>query len=467
MIERLAEHRTLHGTPTQELEWLLAHGEFRSYAAGTVIVAKSELPVEMFVLLTGSVAVHFGHGTGRIHNLETSAGELAGFLPFSRMLKPPGDAVAVGQTDVFVVHREHFPELIRECPVITGKLVHAMIDRARMATAMVWQDEKMMSLGRLAAGLAHELNNPSAAAVRSAKYVGTAVDDVAAAAYALGREALSDDQFAHVERLMAECIHATREQRLTPLLLSDREDQIAEWLEDRGADPAPAPALASANLTVDALEAIASALHPSAIEPTLRWIAASCAARTNAWEVEGASVRIVDLIDRLKRFTNMDRTAAPHPIDIAQGLTDTASVLAGRAAARSVTVRLEIGAELPPVVAHAADLNQLWSNLMENAIDAARPGGEVIVRATAETRGVTVRVIDDGAGIAPDVVSRMFDPFFTTKGVGQGMGMGLDIVRRIVHMHDAQLEVDPRPGRTEFCVRLPSQGEGALPSANA
>ncbi len=465
MIDRLAEHRTLQGTPRPELEWLLAHGEFRSYPAGTVLVAKSEVTAEMFVLLTGSVAVHFGHGTGRIHNLETSAGELAGFLPFSRMVKPPGDAVAVGQTDVFVVHRDHFSELIRECPVITGKLVHAMIDRARMAAAMVWQDEKMMSLGRLAAGLAHELNNPSAAAVRSAKHLGSAIADVGAAAYALGREKLSEAQFAHVQQLMADCMRGTGAQRLAPLALLDREDQITEWLEACGADPSPATALASANVTVDVLDSIASALPPSAVEPTLRWIAASCAARSNAMDVEGASIRVVDLIDRLKRFTNMDRTAAPHPIDVAQGLADTVAVLAGRAAGRAVTIRMDIGADLPLVVAHAADLNQLWSNLLENAIDAARPGGEVIVSATNETRGVAVRVIDDGAGISPDVVARIFDPFFTTKGVGQGMGIGLDIVRRIVHMHDGEIEVDPRPGRTEFCVLLPTRGgrEGTHP----
>jgi len=409
----------------------------------------------MFVLLTGAVAVHFGYGTGRIHNMETSAGELSGFLPFSRMNKPPGDAVAVGQTDVFVVHREHFPELLRECPVITAKLVHAMLDRARVAAATIWQDEKMMSLGRLAAGLAHELNNPSAAAVRSAKHLGAAMAAVGEAAYALGREALSDAQVVHVQQLMADCLRATGTHRLAPLLLSDREDQITEWLEARGADASPAIALASANVTVDVLDSIASTLPPSAVEPTLRWIAASCAARSNAMDVEGASIRVVDLIDRLKRFTNMDRTAAPHPIDVAQGLADTVAVLAGRAAARGVTIRMDVGADLSLVVAHDADLNQLWSNLLENAIDAARPGGEVIVCATNETRGVAVRVIDDGTGISPDVVARMFDPFFTTKGVGQGMGIGLDIVRRIVHMHDGEIKVDPRPGRTEFCVLLP------------
>lgn len=465
MIDRLAEHRTLQGTPRSELAWLLAHGEFRSYPAGTVLVAKSELTAEMFVLLTGSVAVHFGHGTGRIHNLETSAGELAGFLPFSRMVRPPGDAVAVGQTDVFVVHRDHFSELVRECPVITGKLVHAMIDRARMAAAMVWQDEKMMSLGRLAAGLAHELNNPSAAAVRGAKHLGAAMVDVGAAAYALGRERLSEAQFAQVQQLMVDCMQGTGTQRLAPLALLDREDQITEWLEARGADASPASALASANVTIEVLESLVSTLPPTAVEPALRWIAASCAAHSNAMDVEGASIRVVDLIDRLKRFTNMDRTAAPHPIDVAQGLADTVAVLAGRAAARGVTIRLELADDLPRVVAHAADLNQLWSNLLENAVDAARPGGEVVVRARIESRGVAVRVIDDGAGIPSEVLARIFDPFYTTKGVGQGMGMGLDIVRRIVHMHDGEIEVDPRAGRTEFCVLLPTTGgrEGTRP----
>ena len=151
----------------------------------------------------------------------------------------------------------------------------------------------------------------------------------------------------------------------------------------------------------------------------------------------------------------MDRAAVPHPLDVAQGLADTIAVQAGRAALKSVSVRLVVAPDLPPVKAHSADLNQVWSNLLENAIDAARKEVEVTVTATPDPKVVVVRIIDDGPGIAPEVQSRMFDPFFTTKGQGEGIGFGLDIVRRIVHMHDGEVAVDTCPGRTEFRVRIP------------
>jgi len=172
--------------------------------------------------------------------------------------------------------------------------------------------------------------------------------------------------------------------------------------------------------------------------------------------VEESTARICELIVGLKRFTNMDRAAVAEPLNVAEGLADAVTVLAGRAAGRSVAVRLEIAPDLPMLSAHSADLNQVWSNLIENAIDAAAcPDGEVVVSASAEPNAVTVRVVDNGAGIPPAVEARMFDPFFTTKRVGEGIGFGLDIVRRIVRMHDGEVAVETRPGRTEFRVRLP------------
>jgi signal transduction histidine kinase len=456
LIDRLAEHHTLRGTPSAELEWLVSHGELRTYAPGEVVAAKSE-PIDlMVVMLTGRIAVHFGHGTGRVHKMESLAGELSGVLPFSRMAKPMGDAVAQEPTDVFALHRDHFPELIRECPVITAKLVHAMIDRARVAAATNWQDEKMMSLGRLAAGFAHQLNNPASAAVRSAKQISLAVTAVGEAAHALGRIALSEAQHAHVAALLHRCLQSAETVRAPSVERSDREDRMAEWLEAHHVDTAPALALANSGVTVDVLEALASAIPRPALEPALRWIAASCAAQSLAADVERASSRIDDLIARLKRFTSMDRAAVAQPMDVAQGLTDTVAVLAGRAASKSVSIRLDVAPDLPFVVAHSVDLNQVWSNLLENAIDAARPGGDVVVGAACGPNAVIVRVIDDGPGIPPDVHAKMFDPFFTTKGVGQGTGLGLDIVRRIVRMHDGEIEVDARPGRTEFRVRIPA-----------
>jgi len=187
----------------------------------------------------------------------------------------------------------------------------------------------------------------------------------------------------------------------------------------------------------------------------LRSVAAGYSTRTLASDIQRAATRIYDLVSAVKRFTYMDRATVTEPSSVAQGIIDTVAVLASKAKAKSVMVRLEIPDGLPLVRAFGGELNQVWSNLLENALDAAPPSGQVSVKAAQHGDDIIVRVIDDGPGIPPDIQGRIFDPFFTTKPMGQGTGLGLDISRRIVQRHDGQIEVDSQPGRTEFRVRLP------------
>jgi len=455
VIDRLSKLPTLAGVPRAELEWLASHGEMRTYERGDVIAAKTQPVREMVAVFTGGFDVSFGHGTGRIHKLRTRAGELSGMLPFSRMTTAMGEVIAVDRTEVLVVDRDHFPELIRECPTITATLVHAMVDRARVAAGTDWQDEKMTSLGRLAAGFAHHLNNPASAAVRSARQVDVALSTVGEAAHALGRANLSDAQHAEVDELLRQCLRSPTAMSVDAIDRSDREDRIADWLAARKIEATIATPLADCDVRVEKLEALERSLPAGALEPALRWIAAERTAHSLLDEVCDAGTRIHDLVASLTRFTSMDRAALAQPLDIGQGLADTITAQAGRAAAKSVKVKLDVATGLPLVKAHSADLNQVWSHLLENAIDAATHHGEVTVAATSEPHAVIVSVIDDGPGISPQVQARMFDPFFTTKGEGEGIGFGLDIVRRIVHMHDGEVTVDTGPGRTEFRVHIP------------
>jgi signal transduction histidine kinase len=197
----------------------------------------------------------------------------------------------------------------------------------------------------------------------------------------------------------------------------------------------------------------------------LRWIAVSSAARLVAGDVERAAKRIHDLVTAVKGFSYMDRAAAPEPTDIARGLADTVAVRAAKANARSARIRLDVAANLPMVAASGADLNQLWSILLENALDALSDGGEVDVRAGQEGGAIVVRIIDNGRGIPAAIEDRIFDPFFTTKPAGEGVGLGLDIARRIVRMHGGEVDFESRPGRTEFRVVLPTNAEPhALPA---
>jgi signal transduction histidine kinase len=456
LIDNLAAHRTLSDIPRHELEWLAAHGELRRYEADTIVAVMGQPVDEMTVLLSGRTVVYVERGTGRRHVMESVTGDVTGILPFSRLSAPPGNVYIAEPSEAFAVHRDHFPELIRECPVLLTTLVHVMLDRARKFVSTDWQDDKMVSLGRLAAGLAHELNNPASAAARSAKLFGEAVSKATEASHALGAMRLTNEQREAVELLRNRSFIPPTTGVFSAIERADREDDIADWLAAHGADTAPAAPLAESGITRASLDEIASTLEGDVLETALHWIAAEYTARSLAVDVERATTRIYDLVSSVKRFTYMDRATVAAPTDIAEGLADAVAVLAGKARAKSVAVTLDVPADLPVVRGYAAELSQVWSNLLENALDASGPSGRVSVSAAQERDEVVVRVIDDGPGIPPEIQSRIFDPFFTTKGIGEGTGLGLDIARRIVRLHDGHIAVESRPGHTEFRIALPT-----------
>ena len=455
LADRLAAFDSMAGIPGREIEWLVAAGKLRRSARGEILLHKGEEAREMIIVLTGRIVVRFEQGTGHRHAIESTAGALTGVLPYSRLTMALGEVVSEEETDTLVIDRDQLPELIRECPTITTRLVHTMVDRARMFAGINWQDEKLLSLGRLAAGLAHELDNPASAAVRSAKLLNATLRDLGDAAFALSAAQPTPEEFARIAALVNESLGAAPAGVLSPLERSACEDALANWLEAHGADAAPAAALAEHGLTVASLDGLAAALPGTLLATALRWIGAANTGAELAANVEQSASRIHELVSAVKRFSYVDRAGAPEPVDIGHALSNTVTVLAAKAREKSIRVTLDIAPDLPPVLANCAALNQVWSNLLENALDAAPPSGAVLVDAARQDAAIVVRVIDDGPGIPPEVQQRMFDPFFTTKEVGEGSGLGLDIARRVVRSLEGQIDVDTRPGRTEFRVCLP------------
>jgi signal transduction histidine kinase len=313
----------------------------------------------------------------------------------------------------------------------------------------------MISLGKLASGLAHELNNPASAAMRDAKSLGSALTATEEASRALGAAGLTAAQLAELDAMRDLCLTRTPQPPMSGLALADREEAIADWLTAKGLDPGPAEELARTPATFDAMEKLAGALQGKTLEAALNWIAGGCAARSLVVDIERAATRIHGLVAAVKGFTHMDRAPVLEPVDMPRGLVDTVAILDGKARGKSVTVTLDLAQELPPIRGISAEVNQIWMNLIDNAIDAAPDRGHVVVSATHEGAQVIVRVQDDGPGIPADIRESIFEPFFTTKSVGKGTGLGLDIVRRIIEWHNAEIEVDSKPGHTEFRVRFP------------
>ena len=457
LLARLAQHRALGHAPREEHAWLAAHGATRIHEPGIVVTRKGEFVTNMFIVLSGHIVIRGDRGAGAHKIFEWKGGDVGGLMPYSRGASPPHDAVSEERTETLEIAKEHFSELTRECPVVTAALVHAMLDRARMFTSSDLRDEKLISLGKLASGLAHELNNPASAAVRSAKILAENVTAAEDAARRLAGAALTAPQFAAVDAARAACAKPRPRLSTSPVARADREEAIADWLGSHGAGSEYAAALAETGVTMDALNALAEHLDGDALEAAIQWLAAGCLVRVLAEELETAASRIHSLVAAVKGFSYMDRAPAAEAVDVARGIEDSLTLLAGKVRAKSINVTVELAPDLPCAHGIGVELNQIWMNLLDNALDAVATGGNVLVSASGDRDRVAVRVVDDGPGIPAELQKRIFEPFFTTKGVGKGTGLGLDIVRRTLQRHDGDIAVESAPGRTEFVVRLPAE----------
>ncbi len=461
LVDRLAALPNLAEIPREELEWLVAHGIFEVREPGVVIGRKGR-PIEfLWVILSGSIQVTVDRGSGPRRVMEWRAGEVSGKLPYSRMTSPPGNNFIAERAEILAVPVILFPEMVNRCPAFTAYTVHLMLDRARSFNASDLHDEKMISLGRLAAGLAHELNNPASATVRGAAHLLSSLAEADAASMALGAAHPPAEAFETIQRARAACLAAPSGDVLSPIEQADREDAIADWLVRHGSDPAHAGPLAGTPVTIETLDAVARTTSGKTLDAAISWMAAGCTTYALAVDIERAATRIHELVAAVKKFTYMDNLAGPESVDVEPGLRDTVRVLASKARSKGAAITLDVEAELPRVHANGGELNQVWLNLIDNALDAIAETGRIEIRARKDLDRVLVSVIDDGPGIPADVLPRIFDPFFTTKPPGQGTGLGLEITRRLLRSFHGDIVVESRPGRTEFRVVLPIRSPAA------
>jgi signal transduction histidine kinase len=455
LLDHLVTHRTLGGVPREELVWLATHGSIREVSAGQVVSTKGT-PVEgMFIVLSGHIVLYVDRGSGPQKAIEWRGGDVSGLLPYSRLVTPPGHAVAVEPTALVAIPKDQLKAMIRDCYEVTSILVHTMLDRARIFTSGDLLNEKLLSLGKLSAGLAHELNNPAAAIERGAAQLEDRLHDAERSARVIGAARLTDAQIAALDAIHSACLGPRQKSVRTPIEDAEREEAIADWLADRGLDVKLADTLAETAVSLDGLDDVAAAVDGPALEAALQWAASVFAVRNLASEIQTAALRISGLVTAIKGFTHMDQAPVAEAVDLGKGLGDTVAVLRSKARAKSAAVALDVDHALPRARGFVGELNQIWSNLIENALDAIGDGGRVDVRVATEGSRLVVRVVDNGSGIPAEIRERIFDPFFTTKPVGLGTGLGLDIVRRLVVHNEGHIEVDSQPGRTEFRVFLP------------
>jgi signal transduction histidine kinase len=441
--------------PPEMLEWLAEHMEVREFNAGDLVSAAGAPADRMWVILEGEIqgqrdgAVVFVAGPGRI----------TGMLPYSRLKTFPLSSHAATRARVASLSTSYFPELLQRSPLLGERLVGIMSDRIREMTRADQQREKLMSLGKLSAGLAHELNNPASAARRAAQSLREAVARLRQTNLSLEQQPLSAAQRAE----LAECEQehmapgAAAPVIVDPLERSDREQELGAWLERESVPDAwlLAAGLADSGLDTARVEQLAQEFPRQALGDILWRVHSSILVGRLLDEIESATSRISDMVRAVKEYSYMDQSAVQE-IDIHYGIESTLLILKHRLK-KGVNVIRDYDRTLPKICARASELNQLWTNLIDNAIDAMHGQGELRIHTAREPEFVLVEIIDNGSGIAPEIRDRIFDPFFTTKEVGEGSGLGLDMVRRIVRGHYGDVRFDSRPGETRFQVRLPLQ----------
>jgi signal transduction histidine kinase len=335
-----------------------------------------------------------------------------------------------------------------------GHLIQGLYHTARSIESTARQRESLVALGTLAAGLAHELNNPASAATRAVDALQTAGDALVAAMGRLAGEELPAGRLAALDALRLEL--APRPPDPDPLARADREQALATWLARHGVERAwtIAPPLAAAGADPAWCARAAAVLEGPALQPGLEWVASTFSVATLLDEVKESTRRISELVAAVRSYSQLDR-ASLQQVEVTEGL-DSTLVMLGHKLRDGVTVVRDYGAGVPPIEAYAGELNRVWTNLIDNAVDAMEGTGTLRVATRADGDGVAVEIADTGPGMPPEVAARAFEAFYSTKDVGKGTGLGLDIARRIVEdRHGGTITVDSRPGATVLRVRLP------------
>ncbi|HEV2988674.1 MAG TPA: ATP-binding protein [Candidatus Angelobacter sp.] len=439
--------------PDDQISWFLSQSQELVLKPDDLYIHQGDAADAMYIILDGQLQAR-GELAGEVIILSHKVGDITGTLPYSRMKQFPLTGRALTASRILKFPATLFPDLVQRMPELTGRLVGLMSDRIREATRIEQQRDRLVALGKLSAGLAHELNNPASAAKRAASQLRGMLTAIKEASHSLGARELAAAQKSQIDNLEAALLQhdgpppdtltvATLEDELDALLRSHGLNdlwQLSASLARKGAKP-------------DVLDSLFASLDAETARAALVRLCASLEVFGIVNEIESAVSRISDLVSAIKEYTFMDQSPVQN-VDIVKSLETTLTIM-NHKLKHGVAVERDYQ-RIPLLVdSFGSELNQVWTNIIDNAIHAMHGRGKLQVRTYRDDGCVVVEIADNGPGIPPEIQPHIFEPFFTTKGVGEGTGLGLDTVQRIVKKHKGNIQVSSKPGDTRFQVYLP------------
>ena len=459
-IEELKKVVALKGLPDEHLKWILDHSEGMEYDDGEV-VAKTGDPAEwMFFIIEGTIDFYL-NVNGRLvlyYHFANDAGTggVTGLLPYSRMKAYSGNSIVTEKIRGLRLHKKYFQELEQLNPEFIQQLIGYMTERARTFATTQMQLEKVSALGNLAAGIAHELNNPASAINRISYELTNRLFLNIELTEKMIRQNINADHIQYL-RNKIELKTDVREHKLSALQRIKVEDELMHWLDANHlpVDQQVVETFTESGFSGDDLESLHHNVPKEDLAQILLWIENLLSSKRIIKDLEEASARISNLVGAIKSHVHMDRTNELQSTDIHNDIENTLTLLGYKLREKNIKVKKLFCEGLINVPAYVGELNQVWTNIIDNAIYALDREGELTIETTCDKKSINVKIIDNGVGIPPEIQSRIFDPFFTTKKVGEGTGIGLDLVNRIIKRHNGEIKVNSKPGRTEFHICLP------------
>jgi signal transduction histidine kinase len=458
-LESLKRIPALVEVPASQLRWIIEKGECQDFEKGDYLFSRGDPIDKLIIVLKGKFSLKIEQNGEFKTIAEIEEGEISGALPYSRATHAAGFSIAQQKSSIITLDKTFFREMIKDYHELTTALVHTMTTRVREFTRTQHQQEKLMSLGKLSAGLAHELNNPASAMVRSSTELRKTMDEMPEKLKGIISAELTGVQIDAINKILSDKNKPsdTEVKKWSLSRKAELEDEMAEWLEDHGVDDGYdyAPVLTDYKLEIADIEQMTCNIQNKDIPAVMDWILNVLTSKSLVDEINYSSARISDLVSSIKSYTHMDRGTEMEPLDVTDGINNTLKILGHKLKQKQINTELNFPDLIPKISGRTGSLNQVWTNIIDNAIDAMDKEGNLRISIEQDADRLMVTIQDDGPGIPKDIQSNIFDPFFTTKKIGEGTGMGLDIVNRIIRNHHGEIRLQSLPGKTKFIFYFP------------